>query len=268
VTPDIALFPDFDEGLRRAMRRETELFFESIIREDRSALDLLNARYTFVNERLARHYNIPNIYGDHFRRVTLDADSPRGGLLGQASILTVTAYANRTSPVLRSKWVLENILGTPPPPIPNVPPLSEKKTEQALSMRERMVQHRANPVCASCHAMMDPIGLSLENFDATGRWRTRTEGFAPIDVSGSLPDGTTFDGAAGLKDALLKSPELFIQTLIEKLLTYGLGRAVEYYDAPAIRAIEREAARDNYRFSTLVLRIVNSAPFQMKKRPS
>lgn len=267
VTPDSVLFPDFDEGLRRAFQRETELFFESIIREDRSVVDLLSANYTFVNDRLAKHYGIPNIYGSHFRRVTLGPDSPRGGLLGQGSILTVTAYANRTSPVLRGKWVLTNILGTPPPPpIPNVPPLSDKKTEQVLSMRERMVQHRANPVCASCHAMMDPIGLSLENFDAIGRYRTRTDGFAPLDVTGSLPDGTAFEGASGLKKALLNRPELFVQTLTEKLLTYGLGRAVMSYDAPTVRSIARQAARSDYRFSSLVIGIVNSSPFQMKRR--
>ena len=269
VSPDFIVFPDFDETLRRALRQETELFFESIIREDRSALDLLAADYTFVNERLAKHYGIPNIYGSHFRRITLPPDSPRGGLLGQGSILAVTAYATRTSPVVRGKWLLENILGTPPPPPPpNVPPLSEEKSDKVLSMRERMVQHRRNPVCASCHAIMDPVGLSLENFDAIGRWRTLTDGFQPIDASGSFPDGTTFEGVAGLKQAILSRSDQFVRTLTEKLLTYGLGRAMEYYDAPAVRAIEREAASDDYRFSSLILGIVKSTPFQMRRPPS
>ena len=266
VTPDTLLFPNFDESLRRSMRRETELFLESIIREDRSALDLLSADYTFIDERLAKHYDIPHVYGSHFRRVTLGADSGRGGgLLGHGSILTVTSYANRTSPVLRGKWVLENLLGTPPPPPPaSVPPLGDTRTEQALSMRERMVQHRGNPVCASCHAKMDPIGLSLENFDAIGRWRTRTDGFEPLDVTGSLPDGTTYEGVAGLKDTLLSRPELFVSTLTEKLLAYALGRPVEYYDAPTVRSIMREVEQDDYRFSSLILGIVASTTFQMR----
>ena len=269
VSPNFIAFPDFDDTLRRAMRQETELFFGSIIHEDRSALDLLTADYTFVNERLARHYGIPNIYGSHFRRITLPSESPRGGLLGQASILAVTAYATRTSPVIRGKWILENLLGTPPPPPPaNVPPLSEDKSDAVLSMRERMVEHRRNPVCASCHAIMDPVGLSLENFDAVGRWRTLTDGFAPIDASGSFPDGTTFDGVAGLKQAILGRSDQFVRTLTGKLLTYALGRAMEYYDAPAIRMIERTAAGDDYRFSSLILGIVQSTPFQMRRPPS
>ena len=269
VSPNAVVFPDFDEALIRALRQETELFFQSIIREDRSALDLLTANYTFINERLAKHYDIPNIYGSHFRRITLPPDSPRGGLLGQGSILAVTAYATRTSPVVRGKWVLENLLGTPPPPPPpNVPPLSDEKSDAVLSMRERMVEHRRNPVCASCHAIMDPVGLSLENFDAIGRWRTLTDGFAPIDASGGFPDGTTFDGVAGLEQAILGRSDQFVRTLTEKLLTYGLGRAMEYYDAPAVRAIEREAASDDYRFSSLILGIVKSTPFQMRRPPS
>ena len=266
VSPDAIVFPDFDETLRRALRRETELFFESIIREDRSVIDLLTANYTFVNERLAKHYDMPNVYGSHFRRVTLPPDSPRGGLLGQGSILAVTAYATRTSPVVRGKWLLENILGTPPPPPPpNVPPLSEEKSDQVLSMRERMVQHRRNPVCASCHAIMDPVGLSLENFDAIGRWRNMTEGFQPINAAGSFPDGTMFEGATGLKKAILGRSDQFVKTLTEKLLTYGLGRAMEYFDAPAVRAIERAASADDYRFSSLILGIVKSTPFQMRR---
>ena len=269
VVPDAWLFPDFDDNLRRSMRRETELFFESIIREDRSVLDLLEADYTFVDERLAKHYGIPNVYGSRFRRIEFGPNSGRGGLIGQGSILTVTAYATRTSPVLRGKWVLENILGAPPPPPPaNVPPLEDTKTDQALTMRDRMVQHRANPVCASCHAMMDPIGLSLENFDAIGRWRTRTDGFVPLDVSGSLPDGTVYEGVGGLKEALLSRPELFITTLTEKLLAYALGRAVEHYDAPAVREIMREAEQRDYPFSSLILGIVRSTPFQMRSSQS
>ena len=234
VQPDEDSFPDFGEGLRRGFSRETELFFESVLREDRSVLDLLAADYTFVNERLARHYGIPNVRGSHFRRVSLEGiDGVRGGLLGHGSILTVTSYANRTSPVLRGKWVLENILGTPPPPPPaDVPPLEETTSGRALSMREAMVQHRANPVCASCHQLMDPPGLSLENYDAIGRWRSQTQTKRPIDASGALPDGTEFVGPDELRQALLRHPERFVTTVTEKLLTYALGRGVEYYDAP------------------------------------
>ena len=266
VSPDFIVFPDFDETLRRALRRETELFVASILREDRSVLDLLRADYTFVNERLARHYGIPNVYGSHFRRIDLPPDSPRGGLLGQGSILAVTSYATRTSPVVRGKWILENLLGAPPPPAPaNVPPLREEVSDAVLSMRERMVQHRRNPACASCHAIMDPVGLALENFDAIGRWRDRTEGFEALDVTGSFPDGTTFAGAAGLRQTLLDRSDQFVRTLAGKLLTYGLGRAVEHHDMPAVRAIEREAADGGYRFSALVLGIVKSTPFQMRR---
>ena len=268
VRPDEDAFPDFGEGLRRAFRRETELLFRSILREGRSALDLLAADYTFVNERLAQHYGIPHVRGSHFRRVPL-ADEARGGLLGHGSILTVTSYANRTSPVNRGKWVLENILGTPPPPPPpDVPALETAGSGQALSMREAMEQHRANPVCASCHRLMDPVGLSLENFDAIGRWRDRSETRAVIDASGELPDGTPFDGPAGLKAALLRHPDRFVTTVTEKLLTYALGRGVEYYDAPAVRAIVRAAAGDGYRLSSLVKGVVRSAPFQMRRLPS
>ena len=261
--PDPRLFPDFDDNLREAFRRETELFFESVKNEDRSMLDLLQANYTFLNERLAKHYGVPNVYGSHFRRVTLPADSPRGGLLGQASILSVTSYANRTSPVQRGKWVLENILGMPPPPPPpNVPPLKDNGIGgKVLSMRERMVEHRANPVCASCHQLMDPIGLSTENFDAVGHWRDRTENGAPVDASGGLPDGRSFQGMSGLKAALLTRPELFVATSTEKLLTYALGRGLESYDAPAVRQIVRDARAQNYKFSSIVLGIVKSVPF-------
>jgi hypothetical protein len=268
--PDPRLFPDFDDNLREAFRRETELFFENIKNEDRSMLDLLQANYTFLNERLAKHYGIPNVYGSHFRRVTLPADSPRGGLLGQASILSVTSYANRTSPVQRGKWVLENILGMPPPPPPpNVPPLKDNGIGgKVLSMRERMVEHRANPACASCHQLMDPIGLSTENFDAVGHWRDRTENGAPVDASGGLPDGRTFEGMAGLKAALLTRPELFVATSTEKLLTYALGRGLESYDAPAVRQIVRDARAQDYKFSSVVLGIVKSVPFTSRKSQS
>jgi hypothetical protein len=261
------MFPDFDDNLRQAFRRETELFFESIVQEDRNVLDLLRANYTFVNERLARHYGIPNVYGSRFRRVMLGKDSVRGGLLGQGSILTVTSYPNRTSPVLRGKWILENIVGTPPPPPPpNVPPLKDNNTGgKALSMRERMAQHRVNPACSGCHQLMDPAGLSMENFDAIGRWRTRTEAGTPVDSSGGLPGGSTFEGMAGLRGALLSRPDLFVTTVTEKLLTYALGRGVEYYDAPAVRAIARDARSNDYRFSSLVLGIVKSGPFQMRR---
>ena len=250
------------------MRQETEIFFESIVREDRSALDLLTADYTVVNERLAKHHGMPGVYGSHFRRITLPPDSPRGGLLGQESILAVTGYATRTSPVVRGKWILENLLGTPPPPPANVPPLGEEKSDAVLSMRERMVQHRRNPACAACHALMDPVGLSLENFDEIGRWRTLTDGFAPIDASGSFPDGTTFDGVAGLRLTLVNRADQFVRTMTERLLTYALGRAVEHYDQPAVRAIERAAADDDYRFSSIVLGIVESVPFQMRRPAS
>ena len=266
LTPDEDLFPDFGEALRQAFQQETELFFESILREDRSVLQFLSADYTFVNERLAWHYGIPNIYGSHFRRITLP-DETRRGLLGHGSILTATAYPTRTSPVLRGKWVLENLLGTPPPlPPPDVPSLEETTgAGKTLSMREAMEQHRANPVCASCHRLMDPPGFALEQFDAVGRYRTRSESNTEIDASGVFPDGTAFDGAAGLREALLARPGLFVTTLTEKLMTYALGRGVEYYDAPAVRAITREVARDGHRFSSLILGIIKSPPFQMRR---
>jgi len=266
LVPDLDVFPDFDESLRLALQRETELFVESIMREDRSALELLTANYTFVNERLARHYGIPNVKGSHFRRVSV-TDDERGGLLGHGSILAVTAYPHRTSPVLRGKWVLENLLGTPPPPPPpNVPDLKEKNAAgEVLSMRERMAQHRSSPVCASCHSMMDPAGLSLETFDAVGKRRVVDEAFLPIDASGVLPDGTAFEGVAGLREVLLSRSDRFVTALTEKLLTYALGRGLEHYDAPAVRKITREAARTDHRFSSLILGIVESTPFQMRR---
>jgi hypothetical protein len=258
-------FPNFDNELRQAFRRESELFVESIIREDRSVLTLLDADYTFVNGRLARHYGIPNVYGSHFRRVTLNADERRG-LLGHGSILTVTSYPNRTSPVLRGKYILENILGTPPsPPPPNVDTTLELKPgEEPKSLRALLEQHRRNPTCASCHRVMDPLGFALENFDGVGEWRVKETGGA-IDPGGQLADGTPIDGPAGLRKALLRRPEMFVRTFTQKLMTYGLGRGLEYSDRPLVRAIARDAARQNHRFSAVVLGIVKSAPFQMKK---
>lgn len=266
AAPDPRLFPDFDDNLRSAFRRETELFFQTIKNEDGSVLDLLRANYTFANERLARHYGIPNVYGSHFRRVTLPANGPRAGLLGHASVLTVTSYGDRTSPVLRGKWLLETILGmSPPPPPPDVPPLKEKGTGgKVLTMRQRIAAHRENPACAGCHNLMDPIGLATENFDAIGRWRTREAG-VPIDASGGLPDGSTFAGVDGLRSALLRRPELFVETFTEKLLTYAIGRGVGAYDAPAIRQIIRDGRADDYKFSTIILGITKSAPFQMRR---
>lgn len=268
VAPDLQEFPDFDENLREALQKETELFFASMLREDRSVLDLLRADYTFLNERLARHYGIPNTYGNHFRRVTLSSHKERRGLLAQGSILTATSYANRTAPTLRGKWILENILGTPPPPPPpDVPSLKETDKDGkplAMSMRQRMEEHRTNPACAVCHKLMDPLGFALENFDAIGQWRSR-ERDTPVDPSGMLPDGTRFQGPAELQRALLSHPEQFITTLTEKFLTYALGRGVEYYDSPAIRAIVRGAASEEYRWSALVLGIVRSTPFQMRR---
>jgi hypothetical protein len=252
-------------NLRQAFQHETELFFDSILREDRSILDLLNADYTFVDDRLARHYGIPNIYGSQFRRVAIKDDARRG-LLGQGSFLLVTSVADRTSPVERGKWILENILGVPPPlPPPNVPPFKENTAGQiqSTSVRQRMEQHRANPTCAACHKIMDPIGFALENFDLTGKWRTM-DGETPIDASGQLVDGTKLNGPASLREALLSRSDVFVQTVTEKLMIYGLGRAVQYYDMPAVRSITREAARNNYRFSSLVLGIVKSDPFRMR----
>lgn len=264
VTPDLRLFPDFDDNLRRAFRRETELFVESILREDRSVLDLLKADYTFLNERLAKHYRIPNVFGSRFRRVALAQVHQRGGLLRQGSILTVTSYATRTSPVIRGNWILENLIGMPPkPPPPDVPALDKNKVNAELSIRERLVAHRTNPACASCHERMDPIGFALENFDAVGRWREFEDGRV-IDVAGGLPDGSTFDGVAKLEDGLLDRPELFVRTLTEKLLIYALGRGMESYDAPAVRKIVAEAKLENYRISSIILGVTKSVPFRMR----
>jgi mono/diheme cytochrome c family protein len=266
--PNVYLFPNFGENLRQDFRRETELFFDSIVRENRSLLDLLTADYTFVNERLAHHYNIPHIYGSQFRRVTI-ADENRRGLLGHGSILTVTSLADRTTVVGRGKWILENLLGAPPPaPPPDVPPLGESKPGgKVLTLRERMQQHRANPVCASCHARMDPLGFALENFDATGQWRTMEAG-APIDVSAELPDGTRFEGPAGLRKMLLGQSDQVATATTEKLLTYALGRGLGYYDLPAVRKIVRSAGADGYKFQSVILGVVNSVPFRMKTAES
>jgi hypothetical protein len=266
VVPVQSVFPDFDDTLREGMMRETELFFGSIVQEDRSALDLLRADYTFVNERVAKLYGLPNVKGNHFRRVTLPADNPRRGLLGHGSVLTVTSYPDRTSPVVRGKWILENLLGVPPPPPPpDVPDLEETSDAGGtLSIRGRLAAHRANPTCASCHALMDPLGFALENFDAVGVWRTIDSTGGAIDASGTLPDGAEFDGVAEFRAALLGS-DLFVTTLTEKLLTYALGRGVEHYDQPAVRAIVRDAAAEDYRFSALVLGVVESLPFQMRR---
>jgi hypothetical protein len=264
--PNSDEFPDFDDNLRQAFARETEMFFESVMHEDRNVLDLLTADYTFVNERLARHYGIRGVYGSHFRRIKLaPADDARRGLLGKGSLLAVTSHATRTSPVNRGKWVLENVLGTPPAPPPaNVPALKENEPGALpKTMREQMARHRTDPVCASCHKVMDPIGFALENFDAVGAWRSR-EAAGPIDASGELADGSKVDGVAALRQALVSHPEVFVGTLTEKLLTYALGRGLDYPDMPAVRAIVAAAASDGYRFSSIVLGIVNSAPFRMR----
>jgi hypothetical protein len=262
--PDEILFPDFDETLRDAMARETELFVDSVFREDRSVLELLTADYTFLNERLAKHYGIPNVRGSYFRRVTLPEGSPRGGLLGQGSVLTITSYATRTSPVLRGKWVLENLLSSaPPPPPPNIPALRTEGAGKPLTLRDAMTQHRAAPSCAACHARMDPIGFAMENFDAVGKWRDRDAG-RPVDVSGVFPDGTSFDGATGLKKVLVRQSDQFVTTVAERLLMYAVGRNLQYYDQPSVRAILHDAAAGHYTLQSLVLGVVTSRPFTMR----
>jgi mono/diheme cytochrome c family protein len=267
IDPDAFQFPNFDEGLRDSLKREMELFVESIVREDRSVTDLLTANYTFVNERLALHYGLPNIRGERFRRVTLN-DRNRWGLLGKGAVLMVTSYPNRTAPVLRGAWILENISGTPPsPPPPDVEGFKENKEgEKAKTVREIMEQHRAVPSCNACHGVMDPLGFALENFDAIGAWRSKdVNAGTPIDASGKLVDGTAVNGPNDLRQALVKHPEQFAETVTEKLMTYALGRTVEYYDMPVIRKIVRDAAKDNYRFSSIVVGIAKSAPFQMRR---
>ena len=269
AAPDPELFPDFDENLREAFARETQLFIASQVHADRSVVELLTANYTFVTERLARHYGIQNVRGSQFRRVALD-DGTRGGLLSHGSVLTVTSYGNRTSPVLRGKWLLDNILGNPPsPPPPNVPALRDSgENGRPTSVRERMEQHRRNPACASCHTWMDPLGFALENFDAVGRWRTTADGGSPIDASGAVPGGPTFDGLPGLRLLVLSHRDEFVRTVIEKMMTYAIGRGIEFSDMPAIRRIMRDAGPRDDRWSSLILGIVTSAQFQMRRSES
>jgi hypothetical protein len=259
--PDTQLYPEFDENLREAMALETRLFVADQLKQDRSVADLLLADYTIANDRLAQHYGIPDVYGSHYRPVKF-ADRRRGGLLGQASVLAVTSYPNRTSVVMRGRWLLANMLGAPPPPPPlDVPALKEPGAEgQPKSLRERMEMHRKNPACASCHQRMDPLGFSLENFDATGKWRTEADG-VPVDPDASLPDGTSFSGIDGLRAYLTDHKEDFVRTLSAKLLTYAIGRGLEHYDQPAIRKIARDAASSDYRWSAVILGVVKSAPF-------
>ena len=266
--PSEPIFPNFDETLRQAFQREIEMFFSAVVREDRSAVDLLDADFTFLNDRLAKHYGVPGVYGSDFRRVQLPADSPRRGLLGKGLLLLVTSRSTRTSPVVRGKWILENLLGTPPPAPPaNVPPLPEQKQAdgRVLTVRELMAKHRANPVCASCHNNIDPAGFALEQFDGIGKWRVVDAGFQPIDASGTLPDGTKFSGINDFRSLMLSKKEQFIRTMSNKLMMYALGRGTEYYDAPAVRKVVADAAASNYRFSAIVTGIVKSVPFQMRK---
>jgi hypothetical protein len=266
VQPSGNLFRDFDDNLRQAFRKETELFFDSVLREDRNVSTLIKSDYTFLNERLAKHYGIPNVYGSRFRRVALAPNSKRGGLLRHGSVLSVTSYATRTSPVLRGVLVLRNIVGAPPPaPPPDVPALDESTMAANLPMRQRLAAHRSNPACASCHRTIDPVGFALENFDAVGHWRDLEVEDQPVDATGALPGDKEFRGIDGLEDALLRRPELFVATLTENLLTFALGRGVEYYDAPAVRKIVRDAEKNGYRFSSLILGIVKSVPFQMRR---
>jgi mono/diheme cytochrome c family protein len=266
LQPDADVFPDFDHNLREALRRETELLFESVVLEDKSVMTLLNADYTFLNERLARHYGVPNVYGTQFRRVAV-TDEARKGLLGHGSVLALTSQNNRTSPVLRGKYVLSNLLGTPPPSPPAVVPPLDENPGKARSMRDRMEEHRKSPACSSCHKLMDPIGLALENFDGIGRWRTVDNG-AIIDPASQLADGTSIDGPVALRQAILRNGDLFARNMTEMLLSYGLGHGIEYYDMPFVRAIVKDAARSGYRFSSLVLGIVKSAPFQRRRSES
>jgi hypothetical protein len=269
IMPDPVAFPEFTENLRDALQKETELFVDDQLRSDRSVADLLSADYTYANELLAQHYGIGKVYGSHFRRVRL-TDERRYGLLGHGSVLMATSYGNRTSPVIRGKWLLENMLGTPPPPPPpNVPTLQERGSDgKPQTMRERLNAHRQNPVCATCHNLMDPLGFALENFDATGAWRTRDENGKPIDASGSLVDGTRLDGPAALRKHLMRHQDRFVHVFTEKLLTYGLGRGLEPADQPVIRGILRQAAAADYRWSAIVTGIVKSTPFRMRKVPT
>jgi hypothetical protein len=268
--PDRRIFPDFDQRLRTAMKTETEMFFTGIVQENHSVLDFLNADYTYLNQRLAEHYGIPGVYGTSFRKVKLDPAIHRGGLLGQGSILTVTSYGNRTSVVLRGKWILENILAAPPPPPPpNIPALNEAKNGKMMTVREQMEMHRNNPVCASCHTKMDPLGFSLENFNAIGAWRSADAGKL-LDVSAVMPDGTKFDGptgAGGLQGVLLSRKDQFVEAFTERLMTYALGRGLESYDMPAVRKVRYDAVKDGYRMQDIILGIVQSVPFSMRRTP-
>ena len=265
--PDPEKYPQFDEALRNAFEQESELFFSNIMHEDRSVLEFIDADYTFLNERLARHYGVPGVKGSYFRRVELKGQQ-RGGVLSQGSILLVTSYPTRTSPVLRGKWVLENILGAPaPPPPPNVPPLDDSASNSAKTLREQLEKHRANRACASCHARLDPLGFSLEQYDAIGGFRTQ-EGGVEIEASGALPDGTDVTGPGGLKKVVLDRRDEFVECLAGKMLTYALGRGLGFYDQPAVRDIRRQAAGQDYRFSSIILAIANSVPFQMKGTPA
>jgi hypothetical protein len=266
VRPDAKAFPEFDENLREAFQQETQLFLESQLREDRPVSELITANYSFLNERLARHYGVPHVYGNHFRRITLPDETNRGGILNHGSVLTVTSYADRTSVVLRGKFILESILGTPPPPPPaNVPPL--ENTKVAGTLRQRMEMHRKNPICANCHAQLDPMGFAFENFNGIGKWRTE-DGKARIDSSGSLPDGTKFSGPAGFRDALAKKDNVFITTMTSKLLTYALGRGLEPSDMPVVRQLIHDTEAAGNRWSTLILNITKSTPFQMRRAES
>jgi hypothetical protein len=262
--PDARKFGEFDDYLRLLMRRETEMFLENIMREDRSIVDILNGKYTFVNERLAKFYGIPGVTGEEFRKVELTG-TPRGGVWTQGSVLTVSSYATRTSPVLRGKWILENLLNEPPPPPPpNVPTLDDSKVGQSVSLRQQLEAHRKDAVCASCHSRMDPLGLGLENFDAVGAWRAQ-DGKIPIDASGTLPDGRTFTGPDGLREVLTARSDAFAECVVDKMLTYALGRGLERYDKRTVRDIARKAAANHYRFSSVVLEIVKSLPFEMRQ---
>jgi hypothetical protein len=264
LKPDPVKFPEYDAQLRDDMRTETEMFFQAIVQEDRSVLDFIDGNFTFLNERLARHYGMAGITGNNFRRVELDG-TQRGGVLTQASVLTVSSYPTRTSPVIRGKWLLDNILNTPPPPPPpDVPALDEKATGTTMSMRQQLEKHRANAVCAGCHARMDPLGFGLENYDAIGRWRT-TDGKFPIDASGVLPNGKSFTGAAELKAILKADSETFVRALSEKMLTYALGRGLESYDRPAVEKIVKDVENNGFRFSQLIRSTVDSVPFQMRR---
>ncbi|HEX4026071.1 MAG TPA: DUF1592 domain-containing protein [Rhizomicrobium sp.] len=266
--PDRRAYPDFDQRLRQAMLTETQMFFDGVVRDNRSALDFLDANYTYVNQRLAEHYGIPGVYGTSFRKVNLDASQHRGGLLGQGSILTVTSYNNRTSVVLRGKWILENLLAAaPPPPPPLVPSLDDAKNGKTMTVREQMEMHRKNPVCASCHTKMDPLGFSLENYDAVGAWRTGYAG-QKVDASAVLPDGTAFDGPTGLQNILLSRKDQFVEAMTERLMTYALARGLESYDMPAVRGVRYQAAKDDYRMQTIILGIVQSVPFTMRRTPT